>query len=40
MAVYDRLLDRLLGEGWRRLDPPVRLPKSEKVLIALRHVVT
>ena len=40
MAVYDRLLDRLLGGGWRRLDPPVRLPRSEKMLIALRHVVT
>jgi squalene synthase HpnD/squalene synthase HpnC len=39
MAVYSRLLDRLVGGGWRRLDPPVSLPRAEKVWIALRHGV-
>ncbi len=39
LAVYSRLLDRLIGGGWRRLDPPVRLPRAEKMWIALRHGV-
>jgi squalene synthase HpnD/squalene synthase HpnC len=37
MAVYSRLLDRLVGIGWRRLHPPVNLPRAEKMWIALRH---
>ena len=40
MAVYGRLLDRLVGGGWRRLEPPVRLPGVEKLWIALRHCVS
>ncbi len=39
MAVYGRLLDRLVGGGWRRLDLPVRLPGAEKMWLALRHGV-
>ncbi len=37
MAVYGRLLDRLVRGGWRRLDPPVRVPGAEKMWIAVRH---
>ena len=40
MAVYGRLLDRLVGGGWRRLEPPVHLPGVEKLWIALRHCVS
>ena len=40
MAVYGRLLDRLVGGGWRRLEPPVRLPGVEKLWIALRYCVS
>ena len=39
MAVYSRLLDRLVAGGWRRLEPPVKLPRAEKMWIALRHGV-
>lgn len=39
MVVYARLLDRLIGGGWRRLDPPLDLAKAEKLWIALRHAV-
>ncbi|MFQ5784617.1 MAG: presqualene diphosphate synthase HpnD [Alphaproteobacteria bacterium] len=37
MAVYSRLLDRLVRADWRRLEPPVSLPRAEKMWIALRH---
>ena len=39
MAVYSRLLDRLVAGGWRQLEPPVKLPRAEKMWIALRHGV-
>ena len=39
MVVYSRLLDRLVRGGWHRLDPPVSLPRAEKMWIALRHGV-
>ena len=39
MAVYGRLLDRLVRGGWRRLEPPVRVPRAEKMWIVLRHSV-
>ncbi len=37
MAVYRRLLDRLMRRGWRRIEAPVAVPRAEKVWIALRH---
>ena len=37
MAVYARLLARMMRRGWRRLDRPADLGRAEKVLIALRH---
>ncbi len=39
MAVYSRLLDRLVRRGWHRLEPPVSLPRTEKMWLALRHGV-
>lgn len=39
MMVYARLLDRLVRGDWQRLDPPVSLPRAEKMWIALRHGV-
>ena len=39
MDVYSRLLDRLLGGGWRRPEQRVRVPRAEKMWIALRHGV-
>ena len=39
MRVYSRLLDRLIGGGWRRPDQRVRVPRAEKMWIALRHGV-
>ncbi|MFQ5958539.1 MAG: presqualene diphosphate synthase HpnD [Alphaproteobacteria bacterium] len=39
MAVYSRLLDRLVRGGWRRLEPPARVPGAEKIWIVLRHSV-
>ena len=39
MAVYSRLLDRLVGDGWRRPERPVRVPGPEKMWLALRHGV-
>ncbi len=37
MAVYRRLLDRLMRRGWRRIEAPVTVPRAEKVWIALRY---
>jgi phytoene synthase len=37
MAVYRRLLERLIARGWKRLDQPVELAPFEKLWIALRH---
>jgi squalene synthase HpnD len=39
MTVYDRLLERLVAGGWRRPEERVRVPKAEKMWIALRHGV-
>ena len=37
MEVYDRILKRLEARGWERIDEPVRVPRIEKLWIALRH---
>ncbi|MGF1593818.1 MAG: presqualene diphosphate synthase HpnD [Kiloniellaceae bacterium] len=37
LAVYRRLLTRLQQQGWRDPRTEVRLPKAEKLWIALRH---
>ena len=37
MMVYRRVLDRLLARGWAHLDQPVRIAKTEKVWLAVRH---
>ena len=37
LAVYQRLLTRLQHEGWSDPSVPVRLPKAEKLWIALRN---
>lgn len=37
MSVYSRILDRLTHRGWSRLDLPVRVPKTQKIWIVLRH---
>ena len=37
LAVYRRLLTRLQRRGWRELGEEVRLPKAEKLWIALRN---
>ncbi len=37
MAVYRRLLDRLMRRGWRHIESPVAIPRAEKVWIALRY---
>jgi len=37
MAVYRRLLDRLMRRGWRRIEAPVAVPRAEKVWLVLRH---
>ena len=39
MMVYKRLLDRLVAGGWRRPERRVKLPRWEKMWIALRHGV-
>ena len=36
-ATYAALLHRLQRRGWTRLDQPVRVPKWQKLLIALRY---
>ncbi len=36
-ASYDALLHRLERRGWTRLEQPVRVPKWQKLLIALRY---
>jgi len=36
-AAYDALLHRLERRGWNRLDQPVRVPRWQKLLIALRY---
>lgn len=36
-ATYDALLRRLERRGWTRLDQPVRVPRWQKLLIALRY---
>lgn len=38
-AVYHRLLDRMVQDGWRNPSASVRLSKAEKVFIALRQVL-
>jgi phytoene synthase len=37
MEIYDRILQRLEARGWARPAEPVKLPKLEKLWIALRH---
>lgn len=37
MEVYRRILDKLIGRGWRRLDRPVRISKLGKLFVALRY---
>ena len=37
LAIYRRLLHRLRQRGWRDLSGEVRLPKGEKLWLALRH---
>ncbi|MFN3077587.1 MAG: presqualene diphosphate synthase HpnD [Alphaproteobacteria bacterium] len=39
MAVYRKLLERLIQSGWQPLTPPVALTKLEKLAIAFRHVL-
>jgi phytoene/squalene synthetase len=36
-ANYRAVLARLERRGWRRLDRPAKLPKWQKLWIALRH---
>lgn len=36
-AVYHAQLMRLRSRGWTRLDEPIKLPKSMKLWLALRH---
>jgi len=36
-AAYNALLHRLERRGWNRLDLPVRVPRWQKLLIALRY---
>jgi len=38
-ATYAAILGRLEARGWRRLEVPVRLPKWQKLWIALRHLL-
>jgi phytoene synthase len=38
-ASYDALLRRLERRGWAKLDQPVRVPRWQKALIALRYAV-
>ena len=38
-ASYNALLRRLERRGWSKLDQPVRVPKWQKALIALRYAV-
>ncbi len=38
-ASYDALLHRLERRGWDTLDEPVRVPKWQKLLIALKYAV-
>ncbi len=37
IEVYGRILKRLEARGWERFDEPVRVPRVEKLWIALRH---
>jgi phytoene synthase len=37
MHIYRRTLDRLIGRGWRQLELPVRLPRPERLWLALRY---
>ncbi|MBF0561657.1 MAG: presqualene diphosphate synthase HpnD [Alphaproteobacteria bacterium] len=39
MAVYRKLLERVVQNGWRPGSRVVKLSKAEKILIALRHAV-
>ncbi len=39
-ATYAALLSRLERRGWRRLDHPAKLPRREKLWIALRYGLT
>jgi phytoene synthase len=38
-AIYHRLLERLRERGFRTLEPPVKLGRSEKLAIALRNLL-
>jgi phytoene synthase len=38
-ATYAAILERLERRGWQRLDRPVRVPKWQKVWIALRYLL-
>ena len=36
-GVYELTLRRLIADDWQHLDPPLRLGKAERLLVALRH---
>jgi presqualene diphosphate synthase len=37
MQIYRRVLLRLIARGWQRLDQPVRVPRPERLWLALRY---
>jgi hypothetical protein len=37
MQIYHRVLVRLMARGWQRLDQPVRVPRPERLWLALRY---
>jgi len=37
IALYRRILDKLIDRGWTRVDEPVRISKISKLFIALRY---
>jgi phytoene/squalene synthetase len=39
MTVYDRLLVRLVANRWQRPEKRIKVPRVEKMWIALRHGV-
>ena len=39
MTVYDRLLERLVANRWQRPEERIKVPRVEKMWIALRHGV-
>jgi phytoene synthase len=36
-GIYRRTLERLIAQDWRKLDPPVRLGRAERLWVAIRH---